>query len=192
MTDSTVQTLPQAGVWDADPAHSSIEFVARHLMATKVRGRFGEWSATLTTGPRPGDASVEASIKADSLTTFNEARDNHLRSADFFEVDKYPTLEFRSTAISELGSDNHFTVTGDLSARGVTKQVILDTEFVGALEDPFGNTKATFSATTELNRDDWGVSWNQALANGGFLVSKTIKVEVEVQFVLRKDAQPAQ
>jgi polyisoprenoid-binding protein YceI len=189
MTDTTVQTIPQAGVWDIDPVHSSLEFVARHLMATKVRGRFNEWTATLTTGAQPGDANVEASIKADSLTTFNEGRDNHLRSADFFEVEKFPTIEFRSTSIGALDSDNRFKVTGDLTARGVTKPVTLDTEFVSAFQDPYGNTKATFSATTEVNRDDWGVSWNQALANGGFVVSKTIKVEVEVQFVLRKDDQ---
>lgn len=187
MTDTTVQNIPQAGVWDVDPAHSSLEFVARHLMATKVRGRFNEWTATLITGARPGEATVEASIKAESLTTFNEMRDNHLRSADFFEVEKYPTVEFRSTSIGALGSDNRFQVTGDLSARGVTRPVTLDAEFVGAFDDPSGNTKATFSATTEVNRDDWGVSWNQPLANGGFVVSKTIRVEVEVQFVLRKD-----
>jgi polyisoprenoid-binding protein YceI len=187
MADTTVQTMPQAGVWDIDPVHSSLEFVARHLMATKVRGRFTEWTATLTTSGEAGDSRVEASIKADSLTTFNDMRDNHLRSADFFEVEKYPTIEFSSTSIGALDGDNRFKLTGDLTARGVSRPVTLDVEFVSAFEDPFGNTKATFSATTEVNRDDWGVSWNQPLANGGFVVSKTIKVEVEVQFVLRKD-----
>ncbi len=191
MTDTTVQTLPQAGVWDIDPVHSSVEFVARHLMATKVRGRFADWTATLTTGGQPGDSRVDATIQAGSLTTFNEARDNHLRSADFFEVEKYPTIEFRSTSIGALDEDNRFTVTGDLSARGVTRPVMLDAEFVSAFEDPYGNTRATFSATTEIARDDWGVSWNQPLAKGGFVVSKTIKVEIEAQFVLRKDEATA-
>ncbi|MGH7722585.1 MAG: YceI family protein [Candidatus Dormibacteria bacterium] len=191
MTDTTVQTIPQAGVWDVDPAHSSIEFVARHLMATRVRGRFSDWTATLTTAGRPANARVEATIQAASITTFNEARDNHLRTADFFAVESHPTLEFRSTSIGDLGSDNHLEVKGDLTARGVTRPVTLDVELVGAFEDPYGRTKATFSATAELQRDDWGVSWNQPLANGGFVVSKTIKVEIEVQFILRQDA-PAQ
>jgi polyisoprenoid-binding protein YceI len=189
MTDTNVQTRPQAGVWDADPAHSSVEFVARHLMATKVRGRFNEWTATLTTGAEPGAASVEALVQAASLTTHNEGRDAHLRSADFFDVEKYPTLEFRSTSVGELGSDNHFTVTGDLTAHGVTAPVTVDAEFVGALDDPFGNTKITFSASADLEREKWNLSWNQPLAGGGWLVSKTIRAEIEVQFVLRKDAQ---
>lgn len=187
MTDTIVQTGLRSGVWDLDPAHSSLEFVARYLMATKVRGRFNEWTVTLTTGDRPADAHVEATIQAASITTHNETRDNHLRTADFFEVEKHPTLEFRSTAISDLDDHNRFQVTGDLTARGVTKPVTLDAEFVGTMSDPYGRTKATFSATTELKRDDWGVSWNQALVNGGVLVSKTIRVEIEVQLVLREE-----
>jgi polyisoprenoid-binding protein YceI len=191
MTDTAVQTVQQTGVatgvWDVDLDHSSIEFVARHLMATKVRGRFTNWSATVTTGARPSDAKVETVIDATSITTFNEGRDNHLRTADFFEVENHPTIEFHSTAISDLDDNKHFSVTGDLTIRGVTKPVSLDAELVAAFDDPYGRTKATFSATTEVKRDDWGVSWNQPLANGGVVVSKTIKVEIEVQFVLRKD-----
>lgn len=187
MTDTTVQTGLQSGVWDLDPAHSSLEFVARYLMATKVRGRFSEWTATLTTADRPADAHVEATIQAASITTHDETRDNHLRTADFFEVETHPTTDFRSTSIGDLDGANHFEVIGDLTARGVTKPVTLDAEFVGTMTDPYGRTKATFSATTELKRDDWGVSWNQALINGGVLVSKTIKVEIEVQFVLREE-----
>jgi len=189
MSDTAVETIPQAGVWDIDEVHSSLEFVVRHLMATKVRGRFSEWTATLTTGSTPGDAKVEATIQAANVTTFNEQRDAHLRSADFFEVDKYPTLEFRSTRVGELGSDSHFTVEGDLTARGVTNPVTLDVEFAGAFDDPYGRTKATFSATTELERGKWDLAWNQPLGNGGFVLGKTIKVEVEVQFVLRKEEQ---
>jgi polyisoprenoid-binding protein YceI len=187
MTDTTVQTGLRSGVWDLDLAHSSLEFVARYLMATKVRGRFNEWTATLTTGDSPADAHVEATIQTASITTHNETRDNHLRTADFFEVEKHPTIDFRSTSIGDLDDDNHFQVTGDLTARGVTKPVTLDAEFVGTVTDPYDRTKATLSAITELKRDDWGVSWNQALVNGGVLVSKTIKVEIEVQFVLREE-----
>ncbi len=189
MSDTPVQTIPQTGVWDIDAVHSSLDFVIRHLMATKVRGRFNEWTATLTSGSTPGDATVEATIQAASVTTFNEQRDAHLRSADFFEVEKYPTLEFRSTAVGQMGSDNHFTVEGDLTARGVTHPVTLDVEFAGAFDDPFGRTKATFSASTELEREKWDLTWNQPLDTGGFMLGKTIKAEIEVQFVLRKDEQ---
>jgi polyisoprenoid-binding protein YceI len=191
MPDTAVQAIPQAGVWDVDLDHSSVEFVARHLMATKVRGRFTKWSATLTTGATPSDAKVDATIDATSITTFNEGRDNHLRTADFFEVEKHPTIEFHSTAVSELDARNHFTVSGDLTIRGITKPVTLDAEFISAFDDPYGRAKATFSAATELKREDWGVSWNQPLANGGFVVSKTIRLEIEVQFILRKD-EPVQ
>lgn len=192
MADTAVHTVPQAGVWDIDPAHSSLEFVARHLMATKIRGRFGEWTATLTTGSKPEDASVEATLQTASITTFNEGRDNHLRTADFFDIANHPSIEFRSTKVGSLDRNNHLELTGDLTARGLTRPVTLDVEFVAALEDPYGNTKATFTATTDVQRDDWGVSWNQPLANGGFLVSKTIKIEVEAQFVLRKDEPKTQ
>jgi polyisoprenoid-binding protein YceI len=192
MTDTFAQTAQQTGVetgvWDVDLDHSSVEFVARHLMATKVRGRFTKWSATLTTGVRPSDGKVEAVIDATSITTLNEGRDSHLRTADFFEVEKHPTIEFHSTAVNDLDDNNHFIVTGDLTIRGVTKPVTLDADFVAAFDDPYGRTKATFSASAELKREDWGVSWNQPLANGGFVVSKTIKLEIEVQFILRKDA----
>lgn len=187
-TATATATLPQTGVWDLDPTHSSLEFSARHLMATRVRGRFSDWTATLTTGSAPGDAQVEAEVKVGSVTTFNEGRDKHLRTSDFFDVDNHPTMTFRSTGVGELRDDNHFELRGELTARGVTKPVTVDAEFLGALQDPFGNTKVTFSATAELDRDAWGISWNQPLQNGGLLVSKTIKVEVEAQFVLRKDA----
>ena len=189
MTDTAVQTIPQAGTWDADPVHSSLDFTIRHMMATKVRGRFTDWTATLTTGSSAGDATLEAVIQAASVTTFNEQRDGHLRSADFFESDKYPTLEFRSTSVSELGTDNRFTVTGDLTAHGVTNPVTLDVEFAGIFVDQRGSTKATFSATTEIERERWGLTWNQPLGNGGFMLGKAIKVEVEVQFALRAEQQ---
>jgi polyisoprenoid-binding protein YceI len=189
MADTTVQSVPATGVWDADASHSSIEFTARHLMATKVRGRFSEWTATLTTAEAPADSKVEAHIQTASITTFNEGRDNHLRSADFFDAEKYPTIDFVSTSIGELDGKQHFTVTGDLTMHGVTAPVTLDTEFAGVFEDPYGQTKAAFSGRGEINRETWGLTWNQPLQGGGWLVSKTIVVEFDVQFVLRKDAQ---
>ena len=189
-TATATQAHPVAGVWDADPAHSTVDFVARHLMATKVRGHFAEWTATLTTGSHPGEAKVQATLQAASITTGSEQRDGHLRSPDFFEVDKYPTLDFVSTKISDLDADGHFTVTGDLTAHGVTAPVTLDVEFGGMLEqDPFGKTRISFSATADIDRETWGLKWNQPLAGGGFVVSKTIKTEIEVAFTLRVDAQ---
>lgn len=179
--------IPAAGTWDADLAHSSLEFVARHLMTTKVRGRFNEWSATLTTGATPGEASVVATINPRSITTFNEQRDQHLLGGDFFDIESYPTAEFRSTRISDLDDEMRLTVEGELTARGITRQVTLEAEFLGVQVDPFGNTKATFSAHTDISREDWGFTWNVPLAGGGVLVSKKIRIEVEVQFALRKD-----
>lgn len=180
-------TAPVAGTWDADLTHSSLEFVARHLMTTKVRGRFNEWSATLTTGATPGEASVVATVNPKSITTFNEQRDQHLLSGDFFDIEAYPTAEFRSTRISDLDEHGHLTVEGELTARGITRPVTLEAEFLGVQVDPYGNTKATFSAHTDISREDWGFTWNVPLAGGGVLVSKKIRIEVEVQFALRQE-----
>ncbi|MDQ2959669.1 MAG: YceI family protein [Candidatus Dormibacteraeota bacterium] len=183
---ATTLVRQQAGVWDVDTAHSGVEFVARYLMATKVRGHFDTWSATLTTG-ETSEAAVEATIQAASINTGNEGRDAHLKGADFFDVEKYPTLDFKSTAVSELRG-NEFTVTGDLSMHGVIKPVTLNVEFAGTMKDLYGNTRTTFSATTEIDREQWGLNWNAALETGGVLVSKKIKLEFEVQFIQRKDA----
>ena len=177
---------PIVGTWDGDTTHSSVEFVTRYLMTTKVRGQFAEWQAVLTTGERPQDSRVEVTIPVTSLSTHNEQRDGHLRSADFFETDKYPTITFTSTRVGELDGQS-FELTGDLTMHGVTKPVTLQVEWLGNAKDLWGNTRTTFSASTEINREDWGLTWNAALETGGVLVSKKVTIEVEAQFILRKD-----
>lgn len=174
------RTVPEAGTYDLDLSHSTVEFVVRHLMISKVRGRFGSYRGTVVIGDRPEDSSVEVSIDAASISTNDEQRDGHLRSGDFFDVDQYPTVGFKSTAVEPAKGD-HWNVTGDLTIRDVTKPVVLDVEFEGAQTDPWGNGRIGFSASTEIDREDWGLSWNQALETGGVLVGKKIKIELGVE-----------
>jgi polyisoprenoid-binding protein YceI len=169
------------GTWNIDPSHSTVSFVARHLMITKVRGRFGSFSGTITIAEDRLASSVNASIDLASVTTGDEQRDGHLKSADFFEVEKYPTMTFTSTALADKG--DHYIMAGDLTVKGVTKPVELDLEFEGVNTDPWGNTKAAFTATTDVNRKDWGLEWNVALEAGGVLVGDKVKLELEIQAV---------
>jgi polyisoprenoid-binding protein YceI len=189
-TDTAVRViegveLPQAGEWVFDPAHTSIEAVARHMVVTKVRGRFEDVSGTLHIDEDPTKSWAEASIKAASINTSAPDRDAHLRSPDFLNADEFPELTFKSTRLSHKGG-NGFVVEGDLSIRGETHPVTLDVEFGGVVTDPFGQTKALFSASTRLEREKWGMNWNQALETGGVLVSKSLDVEIEVQAVLQR------
>jgi polyisoprenoid-binding protein YceI len=176
--------LPQAGEWVFDPAHSSIEAVARHMVVTKVRGKFEDISGTLHIEEDPTKSWAEVSIKAASINTSAPDRDAHLRSPDFLNADEFPELTFRSTKLSHKGG-NRFEVEGDLTIRGETRPVTLDVEFEGVVTDPFGQTKALFSASTKLEREQWGMNWNQALETGGVLVSKSLDVEIEIQAVLQ-------
>ena len=176
------RTVPAAGRWAVDTHHSTVEFVARHLMVTKVRGRFGEYDAVIEIGERPEDSRVDVTIQAASIKTGEEARDAHLVGADFLDVEQYPTLTFHSTAVRPTGASN-WRVDGDLTIHGVTRPTVLDVEFGGVASDPWGNTKAFFSATTELDREDFDLTWNQPLASGGVLVGKKVKIELEVEAV---------
>lgn len=176
------RTVPAAGTWQVDTAHSSVEFVARHLVVTKVRGRFADWSAELVIGERPEDSRVDVTIRAASFTTGDEGRDGHVTSPDFLDVEQFPTLTFTTTSVS-AGRGDRWDVLGDLTIHGVTKPVTLEVEFGGAAQDPWGNTKAGFSASTEIDREDFGLTWNQTLETGGVLISKHIKIEIEVQAV---------
>jgi len=176
--------LPQTGDWVIDPAHSSIEAVARHMVVTKVRGHFEEFSGTLHIDEDPTKSWAEASIKAASINTNAPDRDAHLRSPDFLNADEFPELSFRSTRLSHKAA-NRYEVVGDLTIRGVTRPVSLDVQFGGVVRDPFGQTKALFSASTKLERESWGINWNQALEAGGVLVSKSLDVEIEIQAVLQ-------
>jgi len=167
------------GTWTVDPSHSSVGFVARHLMVTKVRGRFASFSGTATIADDPLQSSVEASVDVASVTTGDDGRDGHLKSGDFFDVEQYPTMTFRSTGIEADGDD--YLLHGDLTIKGVTKPVTFELEFDGAGTDPWGNLKAGFTAETEVNRKDWGLEWNVALEAGGVLVSEKVKIQLDVQ-----------
>ena len=170
--------------WTFDPAHSSTNFTARHMMVTNVRGSLGAISGTINFDPEnPGASSVDASIDVAGINTGVEDRDNHLRSADFFEVEKYPNITFKSTSVEVTGDDSA-KVTGDLTIRDVTKPVVLDVEFLGQGGSPFGDTRAGFEATAKIDREAFGLTWNQALEAGGVLVGKDIKINLDIQAVL--------
>jgi polyisoprenoid-binding protein YceI len=175
-------TLPAAGTFAIDASHSSVEFVARHLMVAKIRGRFAAFSGTVVIADRPEDSSVNVTIQVASVSTADEGRDGHLRSADFFDVEQFPEITFRSTGVRHADGDR-WTVDGDLSVRGVARPVTLDLTLEGVLDDPWGNQRAVFSARTEVDREAWGLTWNQALEGGGVLVGKKVRIEIEAEAV---------
>jgi polyisoprenoid-binding protein YceI len=174
--------FPAAGTYSIDKAHTTVEFVARHLMISKVRGRFVDFEGEIHVGEDPAVSSVEVTIDARSIATGDETRDGHLRGADFFDVERFPTLSFRSTGV-EQGKGGTWRVTGDLTVRDVTKPVVLDVEFDGASVTPWGDHRIGFAASTELDRDEWGLTWNQALETGGVLVGRKVRIELNVQAV---------
>ena len=185
MTDSVASTrefeglqIPAPGTYVLDAAHKRVGFVARHLMVSKVRGNFGEATATITIGEDPLQSSVTASIVASSISTGQPDRDNHLKSGDFFESEKYPTLEYRSTGMKSH-KGNEFVLNGELTIKGITKPVELVVEFEGAGRSPYGQDVFGFSATTEIEREDWDLTWNVALEGGGVMVGKKVKIEIE-------------
>lgn len=178
---STFEGL-QAGTYTIDPAHTEAGFVARHAMVAKVRGRFSEVSGTITVAENIEDSTVHAVLKTASVDTGNADRNAHLRSADFFDVENNPEITFVSTAVRVTG-DNEAVIVGDLTIGGVTKPVELEAEYEGTAQDPFGNVRAGFSASTEVEREEWGLTWNAALETGGVLVSKKIKLQLEVSAI---------
>ena len=185
MTESVTSTrpfeglqIPVPGSYVLDAAHKRVGFVVRHLMVSKVRGQFAEATATITVAEDPLQSSVVASITTASVETGQADRDNHLRSGDFFEAEKYPTIEFRSTRIkSHAGAE--FVVEGELTIKDVTRTVDLVVEFEGATTSPFGYSVFGFSATTEIDREDWGLTYNMALETGGVMIGKKVKIEIE-------------
>jgi polyisoprenoid-binding protein YceI len=177
-------TVPAAGTYVLDPTHTRIGFVARHLMVTKVRGSFTEFEGSITVAEDVSASTATATIKTASVSTGSEDRDAHLRSGDFFDVESFPEITFANARItSAKGTD--FAVTGDLTIKGVTREVVLDVELDGVAKDPWGGTRVAVTASTEIDREDWGLSWNVALETGGVLVSKKIKLEIETQGVLQ-------
>ncbi|HVC69502.1 MAG TPA: YceI family protein [Acidimicrobiales bacterium] len=178
--------VPAPGVYDIDAKHSSVEFVARHLMISKVRGRFDDVVGTITVAEVPEESTVEVSIGADSVRTGEDQRDAHLRSGDFFDIENHPRWTFSSTGVKREGDT--WKVTGDLSIRGVTRPVVLDVEFDGANVTPWGTTALGFSATTEIDREEWGVTYNQVLETGGVMVSKKIRIELQIEASARQES----
>jgi len=171
---ATLSTLT-AGTWTIDPTHTEVGFVARHLMVTKVRGSFTDVSGTVEVAENVSDSVANVVIKTASVSTGTADRDGHLKSADFFDAETYPDMTFVSTAFDGE------TLTGDLTIKDVTKPVTLDVEFNGVATDPWGNEKAGFEATADINRTDWGLTWNANLEKGGVLVSEKIKLVLDVQ-----------
>lgn len=179
-------TLPVVGTWDLDPSHSTVGFSVRHLGLSKVRGTFPAFTGVVTIAEDPTASSVEVAIEVASIDTRDAGRDDHLRTNDFFDAPNHPTMTFRSTEVRGGGSD--WQVTGDLTIRGVTKQVVLDATFEGTAADPWGNSRAAFTATTEVDREDFGMTWNTPLEAGGLLVGKKVKIEIEAEAVLQAPA----
>ncbi|MFC6019199.1 YceI family protein [Plantactinospora solaniradicis] len=171
-------TIPAPGTYLLDQAHKRVGFVARHMMVSKVRGQFREAEATITVTENPLESAVSATIATTSIDTGATDRDNHLRSGDFLEVEKFPTLEYRSTGVKSH-SGNEFVLTGELTIKDVTRQVDLEVEFEGAGRSPFGQDLFGFTATAEIDREEFGLTWNVALETGGVLVGKKIKIEIE-------------
>jgi polyisoprenoid-binding protein YceI len=169
------------GIWNVDPSHSTIGFVARHLMVSKVRGHFATFSGSLTIADDPLQSTVEATVDIGSVTTNDETRDGHLKSADFFDHEKNPTMTLVSTGIDKKGSD--YALHTNLTINGITKAVDFDLEFDGVSKDPWGGTRAGFSAEAEVNRKDWGLEWNVALETGGVLVGEKVKIQLEIEAI---------
>ena len=169
--------------WSIDTGHSAIHFGVRHMMFTKTRGRFSRWNGELRLDPQDLSASsVEVSIDASSIDTGDAQRDAHLRSADFLDVEKFPSLTFRSTRVEELG-EGKLKVHGDLTIHGVARPVALETEYAGRVKDPWGNDRAGFTAKTAIDRTEFGLRWNLPLETGGLVVGNKVEIELEIEAV---------
>ena len=182
MTQSQTVTQDIAADYTIDPSHTRLGFTARHAMVTKVRGQFEAFSGTAHVDTtEPGNSRVELTIKTGSVLTGNTDRDGHLRSADFFDAEANPEITFVSTDVSRDGAE--WTITGDLTIKGVTKSVTIPFEETGTAQDPFGNVRVGFEGAVTVNRKDWGLTWNAALETGGVLVSEKIKLEFDVSAI---------
>ena len=174
--------------WQVDNAHTHISFVARHMMITKVRGEFAKYDIVVNYDEeQPARSTVEATIYTDSINTRDERRDGHLRSADFLDAATYPAMTFKSTRVEQL-ANGHGRLIGDLTIRDVTREVALDVEFYGLAKSPWGTTSAGLCGLTKIDRKDWGLTWNQALETGGWLVGDQNSIEIEVELIKVPDA----
>jgi polyisoprenoid-binding protein YceI len=178
----STEALTTQSTWTVDPAHTNLEFAVKHLMISTVRGRFSDIAGTLLLDDeRPENSTVDVTINVSSIDTRQPDRDAHLRSADFFDAERFPALRFKSRRIARSGTG--FTMEGDLTIRGVARPVTLDVTHEGQARDPWGGQRAAYSATTKINRKDFGLTWNQALETGGFVVGDEVKITADVQFV---------
>ncbi len=179
-------TVPVVGVWEFDQGHTLVGFEGRHLMVTRVRGRFNRFSGRLSVAERPEESIAEIDIEAASLESGFADRDEHLRSADFFDVVRFPTITFRSTRLSHV-SGSRWVAEGQLTVRDVIRPVLLECEFEGVETDPWGNHKLGFTARGRINREDFGLTWNMALETGGLLAGKEVALQIEVEAVLAEE-----
>src|SRR5690606_9779575 len=170
--------------WTIDPTHTEVGFKVKHMMFTNVKGNFNDYSAEIDFDNDLKEANLQFEAKVNSIFTNNTDRDNHLKSADFFDAEQYPTLNFKSTKIE--GDGNEYQITGDLTIKGITKPVTLNTEFSGLMTDPWGNTKVGINLDGKINRKDFGLTYNAALETGGVLVGEDVKLNAEIQLVERK------
>ncbi len=177
--------LPAPGAWEIDPGHTDVAFIGRHYMVTKDRGRFTDVTGTVVIGQNLDDSKVEVTIHMASVESGSEARDEHIKSPELFDVPQFPTATFRSTTVDWRG--NSGVVHGDLTIHGETRPVDLAGTFEGYVRDPWGGDRGIFSAGTKVNREDFGITWNVALEAGGLLVSKDIQIEIELETVLTRD-----
>lgn len=186
MTTSTVGSL--TGTYTIDPSHSQIGFGARHAMVTKVRGQFNEFTGTgFFDSETPANSNLQVTIQAKSINTNNADRDAHLRSNDFFSMDEFPEITFASTAFSKADAET-YSVTGDLTIKGISKSITFNLDFTGTAVDPWGNTRVGFEGKVTVNRTDWGVNFNAALEAGGVLVGEKISLEFEISAIRSGDA----
>ncbi|HJQ19675.1 MAG TPA: YceI family protein [Gemmatimonadaceae bacterium] len=183
-----MSTIVTPGTYSIDTAHTNVEFAVRHMMISTVKGNFGDVKGTLTVSDS-GDIKVDATIATGSIDTRNEMRDNHLKSGDFFDVEKYPEMRFVSTKVERTAEG--YKLTGDLTIKDVTKPVTLTVTEEGAGVDPWGNQKVAFSATGKFNRGDFGLGWNAALETGGVLVSDEVKLSIDTQLAKQAAAKAA-
>ncbi|WP_232819087.1 YceI family protein [Homoserinimonas sp. OAct 916] len=187
MSNTITTTIPgyKEGTWTIDPTHSEVGFSIRHLMISKVKGKFEKFNATFVTAPNPLDSTVTASAEVVSVNTNEPNRDAHLRTGDFFDAEKYPTIDFVSTGVREVNGE--FLVDGMLTMKGVTRPVTFDFDFGGFGGDPYGNYKAGATAKAEVKREDFGLTYNAALETGGVLLGETVTITLELQAVLQQD-----
>ncbi len=186
MTNAQTSTIPGyvAGTWAIDPVHSEVGFTVRHMMVSKVRGKFNTFSGQLVTGENPLDSSVTATVELSSIDTGNVDRDNHIRSADFFEVETHQLMTYHSTGVRPDGDD--FILDGELTMKGITKQVPLKLELGGFGPDAFGGVRAGFTATGEIKRSEFGVDFNAVMETGGVVLSDKVTIQLEIEAVLQQ------